>query len=110
MNRLQHIVFREWYTRVRRKAFILGTLLVPFLMAGLVGIMVWMDQSETEHHKVLIVDLNLTMLGYVDEEVEVVMKQDAWMVMGQRIYCCQYCAWGLMTYDCFVEFWVQNSE
>lgn len=69
MNRLQHIVFREWYTRVRRKAFILGTLLVPFLMAGLVGIMVWMDQSETEHHKVLIVDL-AGLVSYEDSTLQ----------------------------------------
>ena len=43
MNRLRLIIFREWYTRVRRRAFILGTLLVPILMAILVGFGVWME-------------------------------------------------------------------
>ena len=57
MSRLKHIIFREWYTRVRRRAFILGTLLIPVLMAGLIGFVVWMERAETEHHKVLVADL-----------------------------------------------------
>jgi len=57
MSRLKHIIFREWYTRVRRRAFILGTLLIPVLMAGLIGLVVWMERAETEHHKVLVADL-----------------------------------------------------
>ena len=58
MSRLRLIIFREWYTRVRRRAFILGTLLVPLLMAGLVGLGVWMEQVEIEQNKVLVVDLS----------------------------------------------------
>lgn len=56
MSRLGHIIYREWHTRVRRKAFILGTLLVPILIAGLVGLIAWLDQSEMEYHKVLVID------------------------------------------------------
>ena len=33
MNRLGLIIYREWITRVRRRAFIIGTLLVPVLLA-----------------------------------------------------------------------------
>ena len=66
MSRLRLIIFREWYTRVRRRAFILGTLLVPLLMAGLVGLGVWMEQVEIEQNKVLVVDLS-GMISYWDD-------------------------------------------
>lgn len=56
MNTLRLIIFREWFTRVRRKAFILGTILVPILMAGFAGFVVWMEQSNHEHAKVLVAD------------------------------------------------------
>jgi ABC-2 type transport system permease protein len=58
MKRLGLIIYREWITRVRRRAFIIGTLLVPVLLALAVGFGVWMENAEMEHNKVLVVDLS----------------------------------------------------
>ena len=57
MNGLRHIVYREWITRVRRRAFILGTLAIPLLFAGSIVLGWWMEQNEAEESRVLIVDV-----------------------------------------------------
>ena len=56
MKTLKHIIYREWSTRVRRKAFWLGTLLIPALLAGSIGISVWMNSGAEKEAKVLVVD------------------------------------------------------
>lgn len=58
MSRLGLIIYREWITRVRRRAFIIGTLLVPVLLAFGVGFGAWMENAEMEDNKVLVVDLS----------------------------------------------------
>lgn len=58
MKRLGLIIYREWITRVRRRAFIIGTLLVPVLLAFAVGFGAWMENAEMEDNKVLVVDLS----------------------------------------------------
>ena len=56
MKTLKHIIYREWSTRVRRKAFWLGTLLIPALLAGSIGLGIWMDSGTEKEAKVLVVD------------------------------------------------------
>jgi ABC-2 type transport system permease protein len=56
MKTLKHIIYREWITRVRRKAFLLGTLLVPFLILLGIGLQVWLASGTEEEAKVLVVD------------------------------------------------------
>lgn len=56
MKILKHIIYREWITRVRRRAFIIGTLLVPILFAGSIGLGVWLESGTEEESKVLVVD------------------------------------------------------
>ena len=59
MNRWLIVVGREYKTRVRKRAFILSTLLGPFLMVGIVAIMVFLAISTNDtDSKVLIVDHN----------------------------------------------------
>ena len=70
MKRLGLIIYREWITRVRRRAFIIGTLLVPVLLAFGVGFGVWMENAEMEHNKVLVVDLS-GMITYWDDARQV---------------------------------------
>ena len=66
MNRLGLIINREWITRVRRRAFIIGTLMIPVLLALGIGIGAWMENSELEENKVLVVDLS-GMITFWDE-------------------------------------------
>ena len=70
MNRLGLIIYREWITRVRRRAFIIGTLLVPVLIAFGVGFGAWMENAEMEDNKVLVVDMS-GMITFWDEGREV---------------------------------------
>ncbi|PCJ80968.1 MAG: hypothetical protein COA49_06600 [Bacteroidetes bacterium] len=57
MKRWLLVVGREYKTRVRKRAFIISTLLGPFLMVGLVALMVFIATSTTESDsKVLVVD------------------------------------------------------
>ena len=59
MNRWLIVVGREYKTRVRKRAFILSTLLGPFLMVGIVVVMAFLAISTNEtDSKVLIVDHN----------------------------------------------------
>ncbi|MBT6162491.1 MAG: ABC transporter permease [Crocinitomicaceae bacterium] len=56
MKTLKHIIYREWITRVRRKAFLLGTLVAPLLIALGIGVKIWLASSTDEEAKVLVVD------------------------------------------------------
>ena len=58
MNKLALIIYREWITRVRRRAFIIGTLMVPVLLGLGVGLGAWLENAEMEENKVLVVDLS----------------------------------------------------
>ena len=57
MNKILLIIQREYVTRVRKKAFIVMTLLVPTLLASMYAIIYYMatDQSKTVH-KVYVID------------------------------------------------------
>lgn len=69
MNGLRHIVYREWITRVRRKAFILGTLAIPLLFAASIALGWWLEQNEADESRVLIVDV-AGMVSKWDESVQ----------------------------------------
>ena len=51
MNKLALIIYREWITRVRRRAFIIGTLMVPVLLGLGVGLGAWLENAEMEENK-----------------------------------------------------------
>ncbi|MDE0980293.1 MAG: hypothetical protein OSA78_09885, partial [Flavobacteriales bacterium] len=69
MSALRHIIYREWITRVRRKAFILGTLAVPLLVVGSMAIGWWIKQGDTQESRVLVVDV-AGMVSQWDERFE----------------------------------------
>ena len=57
MNKIFIIIQREYLTRVRKKSFIVMTLLTPLLMIALIGIPVWlenMNKSETKEIELLL--------------------------------------------------------
>lgn len=56
MNKIKLIIAREYLTRVRKKSFIIMTLLGPLLIAGFISLAVWMSLSEETNHVVLVVD------------------------------------------------------
>ncbi len=56
MHKSWLIIKREYWTRVRKKSFIIMTLLGPVLMAGLLALTVWLGISESSNQKVLVID------------------------------------------------------
>lgn len=50
------VVRREYVTRVRRRAFLVATILGPVMMVGLVAGLVMLTQSTEEHARVWVVD------------------------------------------------------
>lgn len=56
MNKILLIVQREYLTRVKKKSFILMTLLGPLLMGGLITGAVWLSLNAEDHNKLLVVD------------------------------------------------------
>lgn len=58
MHNIWLIILREYITRVRKKSFILMSLLGPLLMAGIIVFSFWLNLEESENQKILVVDDN----------------------------------------------------
>lgn len=56
MNKLTIVILREFTTRVKKKSFILMTLLMPFLFAALVFVPIWLGQIGSDQEKVVVID------------------------------------------------------
>ncbi|HVK96364.1 MAG TPA: ABC transporter permease [Flavisolibacter sp.] len=58
MNKTGLIIKREYLSRVRKKTFIISTILTPLLFAGVIAAVVYMTVSNIRHEKVAVVDPN----------------------------------------------------
>lgn len=57
MNKILIIIRREFSTRVRKKTFLLVTIFVPILIAGLYAFMLWMMlRDDTQERKIAVVN------------------------------------------------------
>lgn len=56
MNKILLIIQREYLTRVRKKSFIIMTILGPVLMAALFIVPVWVALNSDDEHDILVVD------------------------------------------------------
>ena len=56
MNKIGLIVAREYVTRVKKKSFILMTLLGPLLLAGVMALVIWIGLSENNDQRILVID------------------------------------------------------
>lgn len=57
MNKILIIIGREFSTRVRKKTFLLVTIFVPILIAGLYAFMLWMMlRDDTQERKIAVVN------------------------------------------------------
>lgn len=57
MNKTLLIIQREFLSRVKKKSFIIMTLLGPILVAGLLSLGIYLGMSDSSTHHVLVVDL-----------------------------------------------------
>lgn len=56
MNKTALIISREYLSRVRKKSFLVMTFVGPLLIAGLMSLAVYLGISDTEMHRVIVVD------------------------------------------------------
>ncbi|MDA0931644.1 MAG: ABC transporter permease, partial [Bacteroidetes bacterium] len=57
MNTILLIVQREYWTRVRKKSFVIMTLLGPLLVSIFYGFLIWVSMAEeTPTYRVLVLD------------------------------------------------------
>ena len=56
MNKLFLIIQREYFSRVKKKSFLLMTILGPILMAGVMIVPVWMALRDKTEHQILVLD------------------------------------------------------
>lgn len=69
MNKTFLILKREYLTRVKKKSFIITTLLVPFFMAGIIVIPTWLAmKGDKQERKIAIYDESSLFLGQFGTE------------------------------------------
>ncbi|MBC7696011.1 MAG: ABC transporter permease [Burkholderiales bacterium] len=56
MNKLLLIIQREYFSRVKKKSFLIMTILGPVLLAGLMVVPVWLAMRDKTDHQVLVLD------------------------------------------------------
>lgn len=66
MSKVGLIIKREYFSRVKKRSFILMTILGPLLIAGFMALSIKIGQSDEEHHHVLIIDE----FGYMDQYIK----------------------------------------
>jgi len=64
MSKIWLVIKREYLSRVRKRSFIIMTILGPLLVAGFYGLLIWIALSEEERpHTVMVVDSSEMQLG-----------------------------------------------
>lgn len=66
MNKVWLIIKREYLSRVRKKTFILSTILTPILFAAVIGAIVYITVKNISNEKVVVVDPS----GYLKQNLE----------------------------------------
>ncbi|MDA0882007.1 MAG: ABC transporter permease [Bacteroidetes bacterium] len=67
MSKIGLVIGREYSSRVRKKSFIIMTILGPLLFAGIIAAAIWVSVADNTEHEVLVVDY-AGMLSYVHPE------------------------------------------
>ena len=69
MNNTLLIISREYLTRVKKKSFIILTLVVPILFAALMVVPVLLATKDREHVNVMVVDDNeIYINNFIEDE------------------------------------------
>ncbi len=71
MNKILLIIKREYLSRVKKKSFILMTIIGPVLMVGIMIVPIWLSMQKTEKQKVEVVDESFLFTGLIPEKESV---------------------------------------
>ena len=66
MNKTWLVIQREYLSRVRKKTFILTTILTPLLFIGIIGFVTFITIKNISHEKIAVIDPN----GYLKSNLE----------------------------------------
>lgn len=67
MSKIPLVIRREFFTRVRKRSFVIMTLLGPLLIAGFITLAIWVGIQEREDQHVLVQDENKIVEGQLQE-------------------------------------------
>jgi ABC-2 type transport system permease protein len=56
MNKIAIIIKREYLSRIKKKSFIVMTLLAPLLLAGLMVVPIWLATKKQETQRIMVID------------------------------------------------------
>ena len=56
MNKLFLIIQREYFSRVKKKSFLLMTILGPILIAGVMIVPIWLGLRDKTDHQIFVLD------------------------------------------------------
>jgi len=68
MNKILLIIKREYLSRVKKKSFILITLLGPILMVGIMIIPIWLSMQKSEKQKIEVIDESFLFTDLIPEK------------------------------------------
>lgn len=71
MNKTLLIIKREYLTRVRKRSFILLTLIGPLIMAGVIIAAVWLGLQDAGQQKILVVDDNYPLFENIESSGQI---------------------------------------
>lgn len=74
MNKILLIIEREFLSRVRKKSFIIMTILGPVFIAGFISLAIWMTLKEPESQLALVVDETNVIAGAFENNENVVFS------------------------------------
>ncbi|PCJ01357.1 MAG: ABC transporter permease [Flavobacteriales bacterium] len=76
MNKIKLIIIREYLTRVKKKSFIIMTLIGPLLMAGLMIIPGWLMMRDKDMQRIEVVDETELFINQFENTTELQFKHE----------------------------------
>ncbi|MGQ0828769.1 MAG: ABC transporter permease [Bacteroidota bacterium] len=68
MNKILLIIKREYLSRVKKKSFIIMTILGPLLMAGILIVPIWLAMQKPDTQKIEVIDESYLFIGLIPEK------------------------------------------
>lgn len=68
MSKISLIIQREYLTRVKKKSFIIMTILGPLLLAGIMIVPIWLSMQKPSKQKIQVVDETPLFKGFIPEK------------------------------------------
>ncbi len=65
-NKIKLIIAREYLSRVKKKSFLVMTILGPLLLAGMMLLVIWLGSRESMYQNILVVDDNYPIFKYLE--------------------------------------------